>query len=116
VEVEISGDRRTATVQELITFLKWVFTNGSDDVLLSTDIAKGSAAPLPCFLYIKCDESTGWLTFDTDTLKPKVRGEVRRDICLSAFILFSHVRYSRVLGLQWTCKSSEAFCSAAGMC
>ena len=71
--MEVAGDRRTATVQELITFLKWVFTNGSDDILASSDVARGSAPPLQCFLFIKCDEASGWLTFDTDTLKPKVR-------------------------------------------
>ncbi len=63
--MEADGTRRMATVGELISFLKFVYTNGEDS-------GRGQGGPPPIFMHVKCDESSAWLTFDKDSLKAKV--------------------------------------------
>lgn len=75
IEVDLpDGTRRTATVQELITYLRWVFTNGEDpgpEPCFHSSLYGGSAAPAPVLMLIRCDEATAWLTFDINNLKAK---------------------------------------------
>lgn len=67
VEVEDVDGRRTATVGEMVNYLKYIYTNGEDS---EGSVIPGTA-PLQVFMQIKCDEAPALLTFDPDTLKAK---------------------------------------------